>query len=103
MQKELEPGQDEGRIQILGVNRAGQEAANASVTDGQDLPWLQETAEVDVWAAWQIAYRDVVIVGPDNRVVEVFNLTRKDLGIAENYAALKDLLLHASAPTSCCS
>ena len=53
---------------------------------------------MDVWAAWQIAYRDVVVVGPDNRVVEVFNLTQRDLGIAENYAALKDLLQRLAAP-----
>jgi hypothetical protein len=58
---------------------------------------LQETATVDVWAAWQIVYRDVVVVGPDNRVAEVFNLTQNNLGIAEDYAALKDLLLHVSA------
>ena len=97
MQKELEAGQGERRVQILGVNQTGHEAANASITDGRDLPWLQETAEVDVWAAWQIAYRDVVVVGPDNRVVEVFNLTQKDLEVAENYAALKDLLQRVSA------
>ena len=98
MQKELEAGQGERQVQILGVNQTGYEAANASITDGRDLPWLQETAEVDMWAAWQIAYRDVVVVGPDNRVVEVFNLTQKDLGVAENYAALKDLLQRVSAP-----
>ena len=97
MQKELELSQGERRVQILGVNRAGHEAANASMAEGRDLPWLQETAEMDVWAAWQIAYRDVVVVGSDNHVVEVYNLTGNDLGDAENYAALKDLLLRVSA------
>ena len=98
MQKELEAGPGERQVQIVGVNQAGHETANASMTDGRDLPWLQETADMDVWTAWQIAYRDVVVVGPDNRVVEVFNLTQKDPGVAENYAALKDLLRRVSAP-----
>ena len=97
MQKELEQEQRERLIQILGINQIGHEAGNTSITIGQDLPWLQETPIVDVWSAWQIVYRDVVVVGPDNRVVEVFNLTQNNLGVAEDYAALKDLLLHVSA------
>ena len=97
MQKELEQEQRERPIQILGINQVGYESGNASITNGQDLPWLQETPTVDVWSAWQIIYRDVVVVGPDNRVVEVFNLTQNDLGVAEDCAALKDLLLHVSA------
>mgnify|MGYP003968755683 FL=1 len=48
--------------------------------------------------AWQITFRDVVVVGPDNRVVEVMNLTQHNLEVVENYAALKDLLLRTSAP-----
>jgi len=59
---------------------------------------LQNTAETDVWMAWQITFRDVVVVGPDNRVVEVMNLTQHNLEVVENYAALKDLLLRTSAP-----
>jgi len=98
MQKELAREQSERPIQILGINQAGHEAGNAFITTGLDLPWLQETAEVDVWAAWQINFRDVAVVGPDNRVLEVFNLTQNDLGIAENYAALKDLLRRVSSP-----
>ena len=48
--------------------------------------------------AWQITFRDVVVVGPDNRVVGVMNLTQYNLGIAENYATLKDLLLRIPPP-----
>lgn len=98
MQKELEREHSERPIQILGVNQTGHEAGNASLTSGADLPLLQETAEADVWMAWQITFRDVVVVGPDNRVVGVMNLTQYNLGIAENYATLKDLLLRIPPP-----
>ncbi len=96
MQKELEQERSEHPIQILGVNQVGHEGGNPSITTDWDLPWLQETGEADVWGAWHIAYRDVVVVGPDNHIVEVFNLTKNDLGVAENYSALKDLLLSVS-------
>jgi len=61
------------------------------------LPWLREPAGVDVWAAWQVVLRDVVIVGHDNRVLAVYNLTQNDLREAESYADLRDLLLRAAS------
>ena len=97
MQKELAREQSERPIQILGVNQVGREAGNAAMMAGRTLPWLQETEEADIWTAWGVVYRDVVVVGPDNRAVEVFNLTQKDLGEVENYAELKEHLLSVAA------
>ncbi len=50
----------------------------------------------DVWTKWAPIYRDVVILDPENRKVAVYNLTVHDLGVAANYAELKQLLVDAS-------
>ena len=85
-------------IQILGVNGIGLEGANAQTCAGRTIPWLQDVAAEDVWTAWQVNYRDVVIVDEENRVVDVFNLTASDLGVQANYDALRDLLIQAANP-----
>jgi hypothetical protein len=66
-------------VQILGVNGIGQEADNAVMTSGRSLPWLQDTSQQNVWSAWRVTWRDVVVLDPSNRVVAVFNLTDHDL------------------------
>jgi hypothetical protein len=64
------------------------------MTNGRDLPWLQDTNEENVQAAWKASYRDVVILNPANdQPLAAFNLTTFDLGEAENRTALKNLLL----------
>lgn len=75
------------------MNQVGQESGNDSITSGRDLPWLQETAAFDVWAAWQVTYRDVVVLDAENRPVAAFNLTEHDLSVQSNYDALKTLLV----------
>ena len=67
------------------------------MTSGRTLPWLQPLrGEPDVWDLWEIEYRDVLILGPENEPVAVFNLTEKNLADANNYATLKQLLLDAA-------
>ncbi len=56
------------------------------------LPWLQDVPEVDVWGAWGIAFRDVVILDADNEVLDVYNLTEHDLSDPAAYDELKSLL-----------
>ncbi len=60
------------------------------------LPWLQPIAGEDVWTPWQVEYRDVVILGPGNERLGVFNLTEHDLSDPANYAALKNQLIEAA-------
>ncbi|MEW5739988.1 MAG: hypothetical protein AB1938_13735 [Myxococcota bacterium] len=62
---------------------------------GRTLPWLQDRADVDVWRAWAVEYRDVIILDADNQRVGVYNLTLHDLSQPANQAALKQLLLDA--------
>ncbi|MEM6927404.1 MAG: hypothetical protein AAF602_10765 [Myxococcota bacterium] len=77
---------------VLGVNGVGYESANDTITDGRDLPWLQDTPEAAVWDLWRIVYRDVVVLDTDGVVVGVVNLTTHDLGDEAAYDALHSLL-----------
>jgi hypothetical protein len=91
LQKDLDKVVTTLPIQILGVNNVGYESGNASMTSGRKLPWLQATSMQDVWTAWKVNYRDVVILDGNNKVAAVYNLSANDLGSAGNYAALKQL------------
>ncbi len=77
------------------MNQVGREAANETVCNGRDLPWLQETADQDVWGDWAVIYRDVIILDPQNEVFAVYNLTVNNLADADKRAELKALLLAA--------
>ena len=80
------------------MNGIGYESGNATTYAGRVLPWLQDVAGVDVWAAWAVIYRDVIILDADNIVVGVYNLTSNDLGQAANYEALRTMLIDAATP-----
>jgi len=79
-------------VSLFGVNDVGHERGNPDVTEGRDLPWLQNTAEVDAWNAWGVEYRDVVVIEPDGTVVGVLNLSDADLADDANVEALRELL-----------
>ncbi len=49
-----------------------------------------------MWERWQATYRDVHVVDADGARVAVYNLTEHDLADADNYEALKGLLLDAT-------
>jgi hypothetical protein len=85
-------------VHILGVNGIGHESGNADTYAGRTTPWLQDVLGVDVWTAWAVTYRDVLILDENNVVVGVYNLTSNDLGIPDNYNALRGLLVSAATP-----
>ncbi len=84
-------------VTLYGVNGVGFESGNATFTDGRDIGLLQDTAQVEAWRLWNPVYRDVVILNGDNEVVGVYNLTVNNLGVAENYEALTQLLIDATS------
>lgn len=96
MQNELDQEILARGVQILGVNQVGYEAGDALICEGSDLPWLRETAELDVWAAWAVTYRDVVVLDADNRRIAAYNVTEHDLSNPDNYAELRQLLIDAA-------
>ena len=96
MQEEIDAENTGKPIRLVGINRRDKASGNDGMVAGRDLPWLQDTAEADVWENWDHEYRDVVILGPDNRRLDTYNLTQNALDDAANYAALKDKLLDAA-------
>jgi hypothetical protein len=83
-------------VEILGINQVGDSAFNDLVISESQLPWLQDTQTENVWARWQVVYRDVRILDARNQVHAVFNLTDNDLADADNREALKQLFLQAA-------
>ncbi len=102
LQQELDANPIGVDIQIIGINERGHEVGNDVVTDGRDLPWLQdvdadENGVSDVWYdRWDIVYRDVMVVDADNVHVASYNLTTFDLADQQNYDDLKALLISAA-------
>jgi hypothetical protein len=96
LQDQLEANYPQYDIQILGVNQAGFESGNPSITAGRDLPWLQDTVAANVWSAWSVTYRDVVVLDGNNEVFGVFNVTANNLALPTNYDALRQLFLDAA-------
>jgi len=86
-----------GRASLVGVNYAGYDYANAAVTDGRTLPWLQDDTDTNAWGLWGVSYRDVVILDPEGRYWSTYNLSDHDLAVASNRSTLAGLLEDAIA------
>ena len=83
MQQELN---DNGfDMQILGINKIGLEEYNPTMTEGRDIPWLQDTLEVELWSAWNVKYRDVFIFDETLTLRDVINLSQNDLNDTDIY------------------
>ena len=93
MQSELDGEHPDLRIALLGVNGVGYESGLPQIVAGRVIPLLQDTADVDAWARWEVTWRDVVILDRDGAPVGVFNLTEHDLSQMGEYEALKGMLL----------
>jgi len=101
LQKDLEAAHPVLRIQLLGVNAKGQEAGNDATTQGRELPWLQDVDAnqdglADAGTLWAANYRSVYILDGSNVQVAAFDVDTNDLAEAENYAALRELLVDAA-------
>lgn len=104
MQGELESTYPILNIQIVGINEFGQDPAGANdlMTANRTTPWLQDgdsngNQTSDVWYdKWNVTYRDVIVLNGQNEMTDVYNLTSHDLGVAENYATMRDKLIAAA-------
>ena len=86
-------------IQIIGVNEAGFESGNENITEGRDLPWLQDTDEVNVWDLWEVAYRDVFVMDTTGIVRFRYNLTIYDISNPTYYDALYNEMVDLTIST----
>ncbi len=101
MQSDFDTNYPHLNIQILGINGVGYEGGNAWFTSNADIPWLQDAdtngdSQSDVWAEWQVAYRDVVILDEENVPAGTFNLTMYNLHVDENYIALRQMFINTA-------
>ena len=84
-------------VTILGVNQIGSETGNELNCEGRNIPWLQDDRTTRTWVLWNVTYRDVYILGRDNELLAVYNLTEHNLADADDYAELKTMLQNAAA------
>ncbi len=102
MQNDLAAAHPELAIQILGVNQFGFEEDNDLMTDGVDIPWLQDVEDEEggseAWLRWGVTLRDVVILDAENQVVGTYNLTEHDLEYPPYYEELRQMLIDAAIP-----
>ena len=96
MQQDLGAAHPRLAIRLLGVDLQGLDDGNAGMVAGRTLPWLQDEPAVNVWGSWEVNWRDVVVLSPDNRRLAVYNLSVHDLSVPANYDSLKSLLLTAA-------
>ena len=96
MQAQLDTTDTGMEIRILGINKAGEESGNADMVAGRTIPWLQDTENVDVWGAWDVTWRDVVVLDDRNEVVAIYNLTEHNLALPAQFDSLKSILLRAA-------
>jgi hypothetical protein len=96
MQQEINATEPTRAVRIHGINKMGAESGIAEMTDGRTIPLCQDDTEQNVWARWQVTYRDVFILDGENRPVAVFNLTVHGLQEPANYDSLKALILRAA-------
>lgn len=96
MQAEIDTANPATPVRIFGVNAAGEESGNDAFCQGRLLPWLQDTAQQNVWGDWQVTWRDVVILDKENRTIQVYNLTSHNLANTAYYEELRNILLDAA-------
>lgn len=75
----------------------GEDASNDETTQGRTLPWLQDDADTWAWGLWEVDWRDVVILDPEGRYFDTYNLSEHDLSVLQNQDQLLSLLLDAQA------
>ena len=102
LQEDLDANYPDLGVEIVGINLAGRDSGNTSITAGVDLPWLQDEdsdadGNSDVWNDWGAQLRDVMIVDDQNRLVETINLTLNDLAETSNYDSLKAKIVGADS------
>jgi hypothetical protein len=89
-------------VDIIGVNEING-GSNPLMYAGKRLSWVRDTAGLGIEASWGAVYRDVIILGPNNGMVDSYNLLSSPInGTASanvaNRAAMKSKLIAAATP-----
>ena len=68
-------------IQVIGVGKNNGTPVN-DITASNNLPWVKENSECDVWSTWQASNRDLYIMNSEGEIIEQISLTN---GVDETY------------------
>ncbi len=99
MQDELDAANPPVPISLVAINNVVASVAPdfwANATAGRDLPWLQDTAEANVWGTWGANNWDLFVLDGCNHVTTMYPVSLHDLAVPANYDELKALLLAAA-------
>lgn len=104
LQEDFDRNLPSSNVKILAINEAGEESQNATAAALNDLPLLQDVDSNNnnvsqVWAEWDVVWRDVRIVDSNQELTEVLNLTTNDLNVSTNYDRLRGMILDAALST----
>ena len=83
-------------VQLHAVNEIGYSSGIETAVEKGTLPLLQDDSTQEVWARWDVTYRDVVVLDGENRIAGVVNLSNNSLANESTWNTLKSLLLEAS-------
>ncbi len=77
-------------ISIMDLEGEHQEDTGSdSVAKTCDAPELENIA---IWSAWQIQYRDLVVLNNQQQIVHVRNLSTMGLQVPENYCSFAEII-----------
>jgi len=79
-------------VTFHGVNEAGKESGNDSITDGRDIAWLQDTPSQDAWGRWNVIYRDIIVLDAEGTVTGIVNVTDNSLENDSTEDSLRELI-----------
>lgn len=104
MQEDFDRNLPSSNVKILAINEAGEESQNATAAALNDLPLLQDVDSNNnnvsqVWAEWDVEWRDVRILDSNQELTDVMNLTTNDIRVSENYDRLRGMILDAALST----
>ena len=102
LQQELSTAHPLLSFNIAGVNEAGFQAGDPPpIVADKTLPWVQDVdgdadSDSDIWDAWDVNFRDLVILDESNEKITVYNLTDHNLAEQANFLELRTMLIDAA-------
>ena len=61
-------------IYVMGIGQNNNTPVD-DMTANNNLPWVKDNSENNIWSAWGVSNRDLFIMDMNNRIVKVINLT----------------------------
>jgi len=61
-------------VYVIGIGKNNGTPVD-QITASNDLPWVKENAECNVWLEWEASNRDLYIMNKEDEIIEKINLT----------------------------